>query len=212
MTEQLNRHRERGSADRADLDAILDDVLAGTLSTVVDGAPWVVPMLFARDGDRILLHGSTGAGALRHVASGAPAALSVMAVDGLVVAHSTFASSANYRSAVVHGTLTPLRGRDREQALERLSERLIPGRPAEVVRTTSQELAATLAMELAITDGRWLVKRRTGDPGTPEGRTDAWCGVVPLRVVAGDPAPAPWSREVPVPDSVRRFVQCRGGG
>ena len=80
---RLHRHRERGSTDRALLDALLDDVLAGTLSTVVDGRPWVVPLLFARDGDRILLHGSTGAGALRHVADGAPAALAVVAVDAV---------------------------------------------------------------------------------------------------------------------------------
>ena len=41
--------------------------------TVADGKPWVVPMLYGRAGDRILLHGSVGAGALRHVAAGAPA-------------------------------------------------------------------------------------------------------------------------------------------
>ena len=47
----LGRHAERGRTERAELDALLDEVLAGTLSTVVDGRPWVVPMLFARDGD-----------------------------------------------------------------------------------------------------------------------------------------------------------------
>ena len=106
--ERLGRHAERGRSERAALDALLDEVLAGTLSTVVDGRPWVVPMLFARDGDQVLLHGSTGAGALRQVAAGAPAVLSVTVVDGLVVAHTTFESSANYRSAVIHGELTPL--------------------------------------------------------------------------------------------------------
>ena len=60
--ERLGRHAERGRSEREALDALLDEVLAGTLSTVVDGRPWVVPMLFARDGDRVLLHGSTGAG------------------------------------------------------------------------------------------------------------------------------------------------------
>jgi len=49
-------------------------------------------------GDRILLHGSVGAGALRHVAAGAPAALSVMHIDAWVYAHTLFDSSANYRS------------------------------------------------------------------------------------------------------------------
>ena len=56
-------------------------------------------MLYGRDGDRILLHGSIGAGALRHVAAGAPAALCVTHLDGWVYAHTLFDSSANYRSA-----------------------------------------------------------------------------------------------------------------
>jgi nitroimidazol reductase NimA-like FMN-containing flavoprotein (pyridoxamine 5'-phosphate oxidase superfamily) len=205
----LRRHAERGRTDRDDLDALLDEVLAGTLSTVVDGRPWVVPMLFARDGDRILLHGSTGAGALRHVAAGAPAALTVMSVDGLVVAHSTFDSSANYRSAVVHGELEPLEDADAARALDVLSERLLPGRTAEVRVSTRRERAATLAVALPITAGRWLLKVRAGGPGEPEEATDAWCGVVPLRTVAGAPEPAPWTEDAgtAVPASVTALVE-----
>ena len=211
--ERLRRHAERGRADRASLDALLDEVLSGTLSTVVDGRPWVVPMLFARDGDRILLHGSTGAGALRQVAAGAPAALCVTVVDGLVIAHSTFDSSANYRSAVVHGRLTPLAGPDRTAALLRLSERLIPGRTAEVRATTRREESATLAMALPITDGQWLLKERAGGPSSPEEETGAWCGVVPLRVAAGAPEAAPWTLAAgtPVPPSVVGLLDRVGG-
>lgn len=209
---RLTRKPDRAHTERAELDALLDDQLAGTLSTVVDGRPWVVPMLYARDGDRILLHGSTGAGALRHVAAGAPAVLSVTVVDGLVVAHTTFESSANYRSAVVHGELTPLTGADRATALERISERLIPGRPAEVRPMLPKEEAATLAMALPITEGRWLLKARDGGPTVPDEETDAWSGVVPFRVVAGDPEPAPWSvaAGTPVPPSVAALVERVG--
>ncbi len=205
---RLQRHPERASADRAELDALLDEVLAGTLSTVVDGRPWVVPMLFARDGDRVLLHGSTGAGALRQVAAGAPAALTVVAVDGLVVAHTTFESSANYRSAVLHGDLETLTGDDRTRALEVLSERLIPGRTAEVRAMTRREQSATLAMALPITDGRWLLKVRRGGPSEPDEPTDAWTGVVPFRVVAGDiePAARTVAADIPVPASVRALA------
>ncbi len=94
--DQINRHRERARDERADLDAVLDaGYHVGTLSTVADGRPWVVPMLYGRAGDRILMHGSVGAGALRYVATGAPAALCVMHVDGWVYAHTLFDSSAN---------------------------------------------------------------------------------------------------------------------
>ena len=210
--QRLRRLTDRARSERAALDALLDEVLTGTLSTVVDGRPWVMPMLFARDGDRVLLHGSTGAGALRHVAAGAPAVFSVMVVDGLVVAHTTFDSSANYRSAVIHGVLTPLTGEDRETSLDRISERLIPGRTAEVRPMLPKEVAATLAMELPITVGQWVLKARSGGASVPDEETDAWSGVVPLRVVAGDPEPAPWSVEAatPVPASVSAFVERVG--
>ena len=205
----LHRHKERGSTERAVLDTILDDVLAGTLSTVVDGEPWVVPMLFARQGDRILLHGSTGAGALRHVATGAPAALAVIAVDALVVGHTTFDSSANYRSAVVHGSLTPLPDDERAAALEALSERILPGRSAEVRPMSRQEMAKTLVMSMPITPGRFLAKTRTGQASAPDEETRAWHGVVELRTVALDPEPAPTSTAAEVPRSVRDFAGAR---
>jgi hypothetical protein len=132
----------------------------------------------------------------------------VTVVDGLVLAHSTFDSSANYRSAVVHGELAPLTGDDRTTALTRISERLVPGRTSEVRSMTRREEAATLAMAMPITDGRWLLKVRSGGASPPDEETSAWCGVVPLRVVAGAPEPAPWTVDVgaPVPASVSRFI------
>ena len=50
--DQLNRLAEYGVTDRAALDGVLDSQWAGVLSTVVDGEPLAVPMLYARDGDR----------------------------------------------------------------------------------------------------------------------------------------------------------------
>ena len=64
--DQINRHRERARDERADLDAVLDaGHHVGTMSTVADGRPRAVPMLDGRAGDRIQMHGSVGAGALR---------------------------------------------------------------------------------------------------------------------------------------------------
>lgn len=204
---RIRRLPERSRTERAELDAVLDATLVATLSTVVDGAPWVVPMLAVRDGDRILLHGSTGAGALRHVAAGAAAAVSVVHLDGVVVAHNTFDSSANYRSAVVYGTLEPiLDAEDKRQALDRVSDAVLPGRGEEVVPMTDKELAATQVMAMAITDGEWLVKVRTGGPGAAPHGTTAWTGVVPLRVVADEPLADERCQGEPVPGSVRERV------
>lgn len=194
--DQINRHSERSRDDRADLDAVLDSGhRIGTLSTVVDGLPWSVPMLYARHGDRILLHGSTGAGALRHVAAGAPAALCVTHLDAWVYAHTLFDSSANYRSAVVRSPLVVLTGSEAAEALTALSDGMLPGRSSEVPGHTRKQLAATQALAMDITAGAWTVKVRTGGPGAPDAAAtvpdDLWTGVLPIRSVYGTPEPAP---------------------
>jgi len=185
-TDQISRHRERARYERADLYEVLDaGHHVGSLSTVADGRPWVVPMLYGRDGDRILMHGSSGAGALRYVAAGAPAALCVTHIDGLVYGHTLFNSSANYRSAVVHGELVALSGDEAAAALTQLSEGLTPGRSAEVPFHTRKQLAATTALAMDITDGQWTVKVRDGGRGAPEDdepepEPGLWTGVLPI--------------------------------
>ena len=61
----INRLAERARTARDELDEILDAGWVGTLSVSVDGSPQVVPILYARVGDAVILHGSTGAGSLR---------------------------------------------------------------------------------------------------------------------------------------------------
>src|SRR5689334_24446367 len=115
-------------------------------------------MLYARDGDRLLLHGSTGAGALRQVGDGAEGVLEVHSFEGWVLATSMFEHSANYRSAVVRGTLVRLDGDEAVAALDRISDLLLPGRRDEVRGMLPQEVRATTALALDITDDNWLLK------------------------------------------------------
>ncbi|ANS79439.1 Pyridoxamine 5'-phosphate oxidase-related, FMN-binding [Serinicoccus hydrothermalis] len=203
------RKPERYTDERARLDELLDGVPVGVLSTVHEGLPWSVPMLVARDGDRVLLHGSTGAGALRHLRVGAPITLTVMALDGLVVAESAFDSSANYRSAVLRGTAVELAGDEAAAALERLTDRLLPGRTDEIRGSTRRELAATTCLVLPIEEGSWLFKERTGgtDPSTDP---EVWSGVVPLRLVAGMPEPTA-GVTAPTPGSVQAVGEAYPG-
>jgi uncharacterized protein len=212
---QVNRHRERARHERAELDAVLDaEQHVGTLSTVIDGRPWVVPMLYGRAGDRILLHGSVGAGALRHVAAGAPAALCVTHIDGWVIAHSLFNSSANYRSAVVHGELIELAGDEAVEALTAISEGLTPGRSAEVPFHTKKQIAATTALAMDIVEGRWTVKVRDGGPGEPDpGEADPqlWTGVLPIVRAYGPPQISAFTAPgTPVSPSVLKSVHNSG--
>jgi nitroimidazol reductase NimA-like FMN-containing flavoprotein (pyridoxamine 5'-phosphate oxidase superfamily) len=195
---------EKASTDRAALDLLLDSALVGHFGLVADdGTPVVVPTAVIRDGDRVLAHGSTGSRWMRMLAAGAPAALAVTAYDGLLVARSAFESSIRYRSAVIFGRCSPVTD-DKERLLDLVTERLLPGRVAEIRRPSRAELAATLVLALPIDD--WSLKV---SDGWPEDEPDdvagpAWAGVVPLRLSYDAPLPAPdLAPGIDVPESVR---------
>jgi nitroimidazol reductase NimA-like FMN-containing flavoprotein (pyridoxamine 5'-phosphate oxidase superfamily) len=205
----MTRLPEMGVTDRAELDRLLDDSLLAHIGLAGDdGAPVVIPTAIARDGDSVLVHGSTGSGWMRLAADGRPACVTVTELGGIVVARSAFESSMRYRSAVLFGSFTRLPGTEVERALDLLTEHLIPGRVAEVRRPTKKELAATMVLRMPI--GDWSLKISAGwpedDPDDLDG--DTWAGVVPYRADRyGDPLTAPDLRPgIELPPSVRALV------
>src|SRR4029453_10624904 len=99
----LTRLAYLGSTDRAELNQLLDDSTVGHFAFTADERPVAMPTAIARDGDRILAHGSTGSGWMRLLSTGIPASLAVTSLEGLVVARSAFESSMLYRSAGFFG-------------------------------------------------------------------------------------------------------------
>src|SRR5690348_6305082 len=93
----VRRYPSRGAYDRATIDPIVDGALICHVGFVVDGQPFVIPTLHARDEGTILLHGSVGSRLLRHAATGAPLCITITHLDGLVLARSSFNHSINYR-------------------------------------------------------------------------------------------------------------------
>lgn len=207
-TTRIRREAHRQVTERAVLDSVLDEALVAHVAVVRDGRPLVLPFACARDGDHLLLHGSTGSGLLG-IAAGDEVCVTVTHLDGLVFARTTFDSSMRYRSAVVHGTAEAVPVDEKDAALVTLSEHLFPGRTAEVRPSTRKELAATSVLRVSL--ARASVKVAAGppqvDPDDHEPRT-VWAGIVPLAVVAADPVPAPdVPPEVPVPPSVRAALR-----
>ena len=209
----VRRGAKRARTDRADLYAVLDAGLVGHLGVVLDGFPVVLPTGYARRGETLYLHGSTGAATLRAAASGAPVCFTVTHVDGIVYARSAFHHSMNYRCAVVHGVPRPVDDpEERLLGLTALTEHLAPGSWTATRPPDRKELAATSLLALDLADAS--VKVRTGPPADDDrdlpgpGEPDpVWAGVLPLRTVAGEPAPCPLlAPGTPVPSRVRDRV------
>jgi uncharacterized protein len=202
---KLRRVPNRGAHDRETLDAILDEALISHVGFVHDGRPAVIPTLHARVGDEVLLHGSAASRMLRALADGVDVCLTATLIDGLVLARSAFHHSMNYRSVVLYGTARPVIGDERlEQALEAFTEKLVPGRWADVRWPTKQELKGTAVLSLPITEGS--AKVRTGPPvdDDEDYELDVWAGVVPMTLAASPAEPDPLLRAgIPRPAYVR---------
>jgi len=205
----ITRLSGKASPDRAALNQLLDTVHIGHFAIVADdGHPVVLPTATVRDGDQVLVHGSTGSGWLRRLATGAPTSLAVTSFDGLVVARSAFESSMRYRSAVLFGQCAAITDPDaKSRALDAITDALIPGRSAEVRASTAKELAAVLVLALPIAE--WSLKVSEGWPDDPDDDVagPAWAGVLPVVQRYGQPRPAPDLRSgIDVPPSVQQLL------
>lgn len=186
---RLGRLPERGRHDAETIAAILDEGLVAALGVVVDGAPRVLPVAYARDGERVLFHGSSGSALFRGLRDGREVCLTVTLLDGLVLARSGFHHSMNYRSVVVYGQPRELTGADARRALDVIVDAVVPGRAATLRPPTTRELAATVVYALPLDEAS--AKLRTGGVhDEPEDLGAAvWAGVVPVRQVLGVPEP-----------------------
>jgi nitroimidazol reductase NimA-like FMN-containing flavoprotein (pyridoxamine 5'-phosphate oxidase superfamily) len=189
---RVQRAPKRAVYDRAEIDAILDEALVCHVGFVYEEQPYVIPMLHARVGDAVYLHGSTASRMIRTLASGAPCSLTVTLLDGIVLARSAFHHSANYRSVTVLGRATLVTSdAQRLQALEAFSEHLVPGRWQHVRLPSAQEMKGTQVLSLALDEAS--AKVRSGPPvdDDEDMDLDVWAGELPVALQVGGPRPDP---------------------
>jgi nitroimidazol reductase NimA-like FMN-containing flavoprotein (pyridoxamine 5'-phosphate oxidase superfamily) len=185
---QVKRLPDRGSYDRSTVDAVLDEALICHLGFSVEGQPYVIPTIHARDGDRLYVHGSSASRMLRTLKAGVPACLTVTIVDGLVMARSAFHHSINYRSVMVLGTALEVTDpKEKLAALHAVTDHVAPGRWEEVRPPTPDELRQTTVLRMGLDEAS--AKIRSGPPvdDPADVPLPVWAGVVPLRQVASPP-------------------------
>ncbi|MER7844497.1 pyridoxamine 5'-phosphate oxidase family protein [Kitasatospora sp. NPDC096077] len=200
------RYKDRATWEQEAIHAVLDDAFVCHLGFVADGAPVVLPTIFARVGSRLYLHGSTGSRPLRGAADeqGLQVCVTVTHVDALVLTKSAFNHSVNFRSVVAHGTAHQVTDPEElDVALAALVDQVVPGRSGEVRPANPKELAATAVIRLELDE----VSAKTRSDGANDDPADAdlphWSGIVPVRTVYG--TPEPHDATVPLPAHMHRF-------
>jgi uncharacterized protein len=186
----LRRRRDRGRYDRDTVYAILDEAFICHAACAIDGTVWMIPTIYGRQEDRLLLHGAAANHVLKAAAEGAELTVSVTLVDGLVLARSTFHHSINYRSVVIFGPATGIDAPDEKAAaLAVVVDHLLPGRTGDARSPNAVELASSRVVSLALDEVS--AKVRTGGPVDDQEDLDwpGWAGVLPLHLAAGPPQP-----------------------
>jgi nitroimidazol reductase NimA-like FMN-containing flavoprotein (pyridoxamine 5'-phosphate oxidase superfamily) len=208
---RVRRLPERAAYDRATVHAILDEGFICHVGFVADGQPYVVPTGYARDGETLYLHGSTGS--RLGLRPGMDVCVTVTLLDGLVLARSAFHHSMNYRSVMAIGRTRPvIDPGEKEAALRALVEHIVPGRSDAVRGADRRELAATAVVALPL--GEVSAKVRTGPPkdDDPDYELPIWAGVLPLALSPGRPVPDPvLDPAIPAPEHVASWSRPTPG-
>jgi uncharacterized protein len=208
LRSKVRRRAGRGDYKQSTIHAILDEGMVGHVGVVGDdGQPFVIPVLYARDGECVYLHGSPLSRLLSTLAEGVPMCLTVTLLDGLVLARSAFHHSMNYRSVVILGEGRPVRDPERKhEALRAIVEHIVPGRSGDARGPSRKELKATEVIALTIDEAS--AKIRTGPPvdGSEDMGLPVWAGQLPVGMQVGQPI-ADEHCSLPVPGYVRSYTR-----
>lgn len=179
---RLRQIREKAAYDAATVHAVLDAGLHASVAFVQEGAPVVVPMLYARDDEHIYLHGARKARIIRMLEENERVSLNVTLIDALVIARSAFNSSMNYRSVTVFGRPVLLEDRDDKlRAMQVISEHLMPGRWAELRAPLEKEIRMTgiVAIEIDSASAK-ISKAMHPEDEAADYDIPVWAGLLPV--------------------------------
>jgi len=204
---RIVREPQRAVYDRGVIYKILDEGLVCHVGFTADGQTYVIPTMYARVGDAIYFHGSAASRMLRGVATGLNVCVTVTLADGLVLARSVFNHSMNYRSVVALGNAVIVDAPDEKLgALRAFTEKILPGRWSDARRPNEKELKATSILRLPLNEVSAKVREGGVEDDAEDYALKVWAGIVPLRLVAGEPVrDARCDEGIATPEYAKRF-------
>ncbi|MEC3905393.1 pyridoxamine 5'-phosphate oxidase family protein [Tamlana sp. 2201CG12-4] len=189
--------------------SILDAGFIGFISYTYQSKAITIPMAYGRMGNKIYLHGSKKNRMLLTLLQNKAASITIMHLDGLVLARSGFHHSVNYRSATLFGTLSQLEDPiKKEEALKCIVDQMIPKRWEKLRPMTEKEFNSTLVVEMVIETASAKVR----DEGAIDEKNDMnlpiWAGVIPIKQVAEFPESDTFlSENIKIPKHVLNYYQ-----
>ncbi len=199
---KVKRGPNRATYDVATINAIVDAGFIAHVSYIYEGKAICIPMAYARIEDKIYLHGSLKNRMLLALLQAKEASLTIMHLDGLVLARSGFHHSVNYRSATIFGSVSEIiEDEYKTKVLKAIVDQMIPDRWNSLREMTDKERNATLVVALQINTASAKVR----DVGVADEKADEelpiWAGIIPIKQVALPPiSDNKLSKQVTIPE------------
>ncbi|WP_234684822.1 pyridoxamine 5'-phosphate oxidase family protein [Bradyrhizobium monzae] len=202
---RVRRRPERAAYDLKIIHDILDEALVCHIGVATESGPRVIPTAIIRVGEHVYVHGSPNNQLLTALADGAPTCITVTLVDSVVAGRSGFGMSMDYRSVMIFGTAEKIEDLgEKERLVAAFVEDIVPGH---IVRPPKKkELAATIFLRFPISEASAKIRNHGVVDPKEDHALDVWAGVVPLKLVAGEPRNCPDLKPgIPTPDYAARY-------
>ncbi len=204
---KVRRHPERGSYDRELLMSILQSGFVCQVAFQLEGQPYIIPMTYYNDSDFIFIHGSPAARISNTLRAGTLVAISVLELNGLVLAKGLADNSMNYRSAIIFGKPVELEGLEEKLSFfKEWIDHLVPGRKENTELPNNDELANVSVFKVKLE--QFSLKVRKGGPSEVRRNPEIWAGVIPFSTIFHPPE---FVSSLQIPDYVKKFIKARNG-
>lgn len=206
---RVKRGQNRATYDVAKINTILDAGFLCYVGYIYEGKPISIPMAYARRDNKIYIHGSTANRMLLAILKSEETSITVMHLDGLVLARSGLHHSVNYRSATLFGNLKKVeKDLDKTEVLKLIVNQMVPNQWESIRPMHQKELDRTLVVEFTITSASAKIR----DEGVIDEPEDydlpIWAGVVPIKQVAEHPiSDDKLKKEIEIPKHVLAYYE-----
>jgi len=182
---KVQRGPKRATYDIETINNILDAGFIAHVAYNYHGKAITIPMAYARIEDKVYVHGSLKNRMLLSLLEAKEASMTIMHLDGLVLARSAFHHSVNYRSATLFGPIKKIEDKnEKDIILEAIVDQMIPNRWDSLRTMTNKERNATLVLELTINTASAKVRADGVNDEKSDEELPIWAGIVPVKQIA----------------------------
>jgi len=206
---KVKRIPKRGFYDKETIYRILDNDFVCQIGFVYNNYPVVIPTIYGRKDDSLYFHGASVSRMLQTLEKGVSISLNVTKTNGIVLARSAFHHTLNYESVTIFGNATLVEDeKGKLEALQIISDQIIPERWKEVRPPNKKELNVTKVLQLKITEASAKIRDEGVSDDIEDYELDIWAGILSIEQYYCKPISDDNLKEgIELPKSVKKMIK-----